>query len=169
MPEFVINSGGMGDSGNVAQTFCAGPLCAPFTTLTPGAISMCNSAAYLFTIPCWGLSRDAWAQAAQLQVPNAVTTTNPAPAQSCATTPPYVCTAGDQDASLAQGAADTQAAALAQAQAGPDDPLGSLDMCETFTASWPAPFDGLTCPTVLLYGAVGVAVLLVGAKLLEKL
>jgi len=162
----VINSGGLGDTGNVAQTFEL-----PFTTLTPGSIDICNSWAYWVTIPCWSLSQSAWAEAAALPAIPASVVAAPAAPASVYTNPNQVApdTTGQTSQDLSnQAIQQTQANVQAFVSGVPDNPLGT-DACETFTANWPAPFDGLTCPTVLLYGVGIVAAVLIFQKVLGKL
>ncbi len=158
----VINSGGLGATDPLTPVVPN----TQTTTLSPGTISMCNSWAYYVTIPCWQLSRDAWAEAASLPpVPSNLVAAPGAPANL--TTVPDTTGAASQalsNAAISQTQANIQG--FVSSEDVPENPLGT-DACESFTQNWPSPFDGMTCTTMMVWGAVGLAIALVLPRLLK--
>lgn len=62
-----------------------------------------------------------------------------------------------------QAAQDLSNAAIAATQANIDaaNPPIAADSCETLTANWPWPFDGVACSTFMLYGVGALALFMV--------
>jgi len=147
VPNLAINSGGLGDV-QVADSSLLETL---FTTPTQSElISLCSGSmlAYLSDFSCWAYSPSIWAQAA-VQMPSFTVAAPAAP--SSALTAPYVVTPDEAQAASDAAIAQTQANAAAFVAA---TPFASVDQCELFTADWPWPISGLTCPQALLYGSL---------------
>jgi hypothetical protein len=160
--KIVINSEGLGDT----------PAITPQTTaLTPGTIWLCNSWAYWITIPCWQLSPQAWAEAAAL--PHIPTPTAGPGVPPTALTDPNAVLA-DTSGTIGQTVSNQQITQEQQdtgqwaSEDLPDTPLGT-DTCEQWTANWPEPFNGMTCPTTFLYAGVAVLGILIVQKMLAKI
>jgi hypothetical protein len=110
------------------------------------------------------MSQDAWGQLAS--IPSIPTPTAGPSVPDTALSDPNALL-GDTSGSASQQASNdqitqNQSDLAAWAATLEDNPAGgALDPCESFTADWPAPFDQLTCTTLLMLGAAAVAALLI--------
>jgi hypothetical protein len=128
-------------------------------------ISICSESMFEYAIhpPCWSESYSTWAQAAvqQLSYPVAA----PGSPATALTDPNAVL--ADTSGSISQ---DLSNQAILQTQANAqaavnDVPAGTpIDQCALYTANWPWPIGGLTCPEMVIYGAVAAAVVFLLVK-----
>lgn len=144
MGSFVINSGGLG-------TYMLND-CAPGSP-TMGTAIDCDSLLNFFNRTCWGLCP------AGLNITAPVA---PSPTNIDLTA------AGVPDATGAAAQAESDAAILAtQAANAAANPSAAADSCESFTATWPYPFDGMSCTTMMLYGGLALAAIFILPRLIK--
>jgi hypothetical protein len=144
MGGLVINSGGL---GVYMLNDCSS------SSPTMGQAIDCDSITNILNPTCWGFC------GAGLNIASPIAPG--APSNLSAAGVPDATGQTAQDLSNAAMLA-TQAANAAANPPGPD-----ADSCESFTASWPYPFDGMTCSTVALYGALAFAAILILPRLLK--
>lgn len=145
MGSLVINSGGLGVY-MVNDCNSSSP--------TMGQAIDCDLWSNILNYSCWGLCP------AGLNITPPVA---PSPSNINLTAP------GVPDASGQAAQDESNAAWLATqaANAAANPPGAAADSCESFTATWPYPFDGMTCSTVALYGVLAFAAILILPRLLK--
>jgi hypothetical protein len=145
MGGLVINSGGL---GTYMRNDCSS------NSPTMGQAIDCDSITNFFNPTCWGLCGPGL---------NIASPVAPSPSNLNLTAP------GVPDATGDAGQDESNAALLATqaANAALNPPGAAADSCESFTATWPYPFDGMTCTTVALYGALAFAAILILPRLLK--
>lgn len=145
MSALVINSGGLG-------TYMLND-CSP-SSPTMGQAIDCDLLSNFFNRTCWGLCP------AGLNIAAPVA---PSPTNINLSAPGVPDATGD----AAQAESDAAILATQAANAALNPPGAPADSCESFTASWPYPFDGMTCTTVALYGVLAFAAILIIPRLIK--
>lgn len=145
MPEFVINSGGLGEA-------TASQLALPCVAF--GYLS------YLSNPSCWSESYDTWqtqfyGPGAQLNI-----ATPGAPG-----TPSDLTSIPDTTGSTAQDLSNAAIAAAQAANAALNPP--TADSCQMLTNDWPYPFGNLDCTTALGWGLGILAAILILPKVIR--